>query len=230
MTTFGLRISCPDRPGRLGAVATALGRAGVNITSLDVVERTAGMAVDQLVVEADALDLQQLVAVVESVPMVVVEVVHTIAQAPQEGGPLALAANLLSAPGDVLEQLVSGVAEALNASWCVAVRERTPQPEVLASSMRSPSLVGAGVPWLPADGPRRLSPGPWVPHRWSLDLQVATFAIAPLASEREALLVARTRGPVFRARELDALHHLARIGAHLAATGSEVPEVASGSR
>ena len=37
--TYLLRLVLPDRPGSLGAVATALGAAGVDIESLDVIER-----------------------------------------------------------------------------------------------------------------------------------------------------------------------------------------------
>lgn len=229
MTTFDLRISCPDRPGRLGAVATALGRAEVNIVSVDVVERTAGTAVDHLVVEAAALGLADLVATVESVPMAVVELAHAVAPPVSDGGALALASALVDAPGDIVELLVSGVAEALNASWCVALRERAPQPELLAASVGSPTLVGMGTPWLPVDGPRGLQAGLWVPERWALDHRAAAFAVAPMEADGAALLVARTRGPVFRARELTELGHLARIGARLG-TGRAGADLAAGSR
>ena len=37
--SYLLRLVVPDRPGILGAVATALGDAGVDIVSLDVLER-----------------------------------------------------------------------------------------------------------------------------------------------------------------------------------------------
>ncbi len=38
--SYLLRPVVPDRPGVLGAVATALGEAGIDIVSLDVLERT----------------------------------------------------------------------------------------------------------------------------------------------------------------------------------------------
>ena len=49
--SYLLRLVVPDRPGTLGAVATALGEAGIDIVSLDVLERTGGFAVDDVVVE-----------------------------------------------------------------------------------------------------------------------------------------------------------------------------------
>ena len=49
--SYLLRVLLPDRPGMLGAVATALGETGADILSVDVVERAAGVAVDDLIVE-----------------------------------------------------------------------------------------------------------------------------------------------------------------------------------
>ena len=49
--SYLLRLVVPDRPGILGAVATALGDAGIDIVSLDVLERGNGVAVDDVVVE-----------------------------------------------------------------------------------------------------------------------------------------------------------------------------------
>ena len=48
--SFLIRVQLPDRPGMLGAVATALGAIGADILSVDVVERGSGIAVDDLVV------------------------------------------------------------------------------------------------------------------------------------------------------------------------------------
>ena len=52
--SYLLRLVVPDRPGILGAVATALGDAGVDIVSLDVLERGNGVAVDDVVVDLPA--------------------------------------------------------------------------------------------------------------------------------------------------------------------------------
>jgi hypothetical protein len=44
--SYLLRLVVPDRPGILGAVATALGVVGIDIVSLDVLERGGGRALD----------------------------------------------------------------------------------------------------------------------------------------------------------------------------------------
>ena len=49
--SYLLRVQLDDRPGSLGSLAVALGSVGADILSLDVVERAAGYAIDDLVVE-----------------------------------------------------------------------------------------------------------------------------------------------------------------------------------
>jgi hypothetical protein len=46
-----LRLWLPDAPGALGAVAAAIGDAKGNVVGLEVLERDAGVAIDELVVE-----------------------------------------------------------------------------------------------------------------------------------------------------------------------------------
>ena len=72
--SYLLRLVMPDRPGILGAVATALGTAGIDIVSLDVLERGSGVAVDDVVVDLPPDRLpDSLITVAQSVPDVVVE-------------------------------------------------------------------------------------------------------------------------------------------------------------
>ena len=46
-----LRAILPDRPGSLGAVATALGAAQADIASVEIVEKAAGLVIDDFVVD-----------------------------------------------------------------------------------------------------------------------------------------------------------------------------------
>lgn len=48
---FLLRVALPDRPGSLGAVATAMGTAGADIQAVEIVEKYEGFAVDDFMVE-----------------------------------------------------------------------------------------------------------------------------------------------------------------------------------
>lgn len=50
--TWAVRIWLPDEPGRLGLVADELGRLGTNVVGMEVLERSAGLAIDELRIEA----------------------------------------------------------------------------------------------------------------------------------------------------------------------------------
>src|SRR3954466_8120568 len=51
MATYVLRLWLPDRPGALGAVASRVGAVGGDLVGIDILERGAGVAIDELVVE-----------------------------------------------------------------------------------------------------------------------------------------------------------------------------------
>src|SRR5262249_27941157 len=78
--SYLLRVILPDRPGALGAVATALGEAGADILSVDVIERSSHHAVDDLVVDLPPDRLaDSLVTAARSVPGVRVESIRPYA-------------------------------------------------------------------------------------------------------------------------------------------------------
>ena len=78
--SYLLRVVLPDRPGALGAVATALGAAGADILSVDVIERSPGSAIDDFVVEVASDKLaDSLVSAALTVPDVRVESIRPYA-------------------------------------------------------------------------------------------------------------------------------------------------------
>lgn len=151
MSTLALRISCPDRPDALGAVATALGRAGTNIVSLDVVERAAGVAIDDLVVVGRGAGA--VVDAVESVPGVVVEFVHAVAPATDPVSPLDpldVAARLVGTAGDMYRELMGGSPTRSlpgGVSWCRRVR---PSRGSSPGAPRRPRSSGPARPGCPS--------------------------------------------------------------------------------
>jgi hypothetical protein len=217
---FAMRVSLPDQPGVLGALAMALGRGGANIVTLDVIERADGIAVDDLCVDAadDAAEALRLAA--EVVPSAVVEAIRPVSRERQDPSPLDLAAVLAeAAPGRGLEELVDGIPGAMWASWAVALRAGAP-PDTLAASRTAPSLTNVTTPWIPLDGPRRFNPSPWMPPAWCMGKMSYEVAAIPLADMDEAVLVARKHGPRFRDSELRDLGILVRIAQ---AVDSEAP-------
>ena len=72
--SYLLRIQLVDRPGSLGSLAVALGSVGADILSLDVVERSAGSAIDDLVIELPPGAMPDtLITAAESLPGVRVD-------------------------------------------------------------------------------------------------------------------------------------------------------------
>ncbi|MEY3148632.1 MAG: hypothetical protein RL688_1851 [Actinomycetota bacterium] len=76
MQTYVLRLWLPDFPGTLGRVAAAIGQAGGDVIGIEILERGAGMAIDELIVviPSDAENaMEQLIAEVSQVEGVAVE-------------------------------------------------------------------------------------------------------------------------------------------------------------
>lgn len=81
METYVIRLSLPDRPGALGAVAVRIGAVRGNVVGIAVVERLEGEAIDEVVVELPSPDLLELlVSEIGQVDGVFVELVEPIAQ------------------------------------------------------------------------------------------------------------------------------------------------------
>lgn len=213
---FSMRVSMMDEPGALGALASTLGRANANIVTLDVVDRTGGVAVDDLCIEVeDGIALAEgLRRTAEEVRGAVVEAVRPLG-APRITTPMHLAASIAEAAPDLrLEMLLAGLPDAMWASWAVALVKGSP-PEVLESSLGAPSMTNVETPWLPLDAPRALAPAPWMPPAWRMGRMSYEMAVAPLESPDRALMIARKFGPAFRPSELEQLGLLARVFSRL---------------
>lgn len=210
--SFLLRVVLPDRPGSLGAVATALGNAGADILGVDVVERSGGHAVDDLAVELPAgRPPDVLITAAESVPGVQVESVRPHSGKLDTHRELELIEAVTVDPGHGLQLLAEGVPRIFRAGWAlVAAREGT-RAYRIAESSAAPETIAADLPWLPLK--RAIAVDPTVhevPQPWTeLDTELAAAPFGP--STPHALVVGRPGGPAFRPSELARLAHLAGI-------------------
>ncbi len=212
---YALRISLPDRPGALSGVTGAIARLRGDIERVEVVERSDGVAVDDvsLTVDVDAATLREAV---ESAPGAVVESLEQRGDATAVLDPMDLAALCVAQGRGAVATLVQRLPEALGATWSAALAQGVGGVEPLARSAAAPLLDGLTTPWLPLEAPRRLPAAVWMPEAWSADGRIEVAA-APLGQPTTALLVARARGPRFRSVELAHLARLAEI-----AVGTEV--------
>lgn len=198
-----LRVWMPDRPGALGAVATRIGAVGGDLVGIEIVERGAGRAVDDLSVELPSPELLELLVGeihdVEGVDVEDVRFPHAAAQDPAIHA-LEVAEDVVAAAGAELqdEALVAGAASLLSAEWSAMVT---------LEDSRIVHSVGEEVP----DG------------RWLVGFAqgiaegadaVQDVAASLLPGGHEALVLGRSR-PALRERErriLAQLCVLARMG------------------
>jgi hypothetical protein len=210
--SYLLRIELPDRPGSLGSLAVALGSAGGDILSLDVVERGAGFAIDDLVIELPLGAMPDvLITAAEALPGVRVDSVrpHTgLLEAHRE---LELLDHVAAA-GDRqsrLQVLVDEAPRVLRVSWCTVLRSCDGRLQRLAVSPGAPETRAVSAPWLPIEHAATLDgSGEWVPQAWR-DMDI-TMAAAPLGDPHTAVVLGRP-GPEFRPSEVARLGYLAGI-------------------
>jgi hypothetical protein len=209
--SYLLRIVLPDRPGALGAVATALGGVGADILSLDVIARSPGSAIDDLVIDLPPGRLADtLVSAASTVAGVRVESIRPYAGHIDPHRELELLENLAALPAEPLAVLADGVARIFRAGWALVLDEPAGgHARVLARGGAAPELPAVPVPWWPPKPVRTLAAdGDWAPPDW--DRLGTELAVAPLGAA--ALLVGR---PALRwlPSELARLQHLASIAA-----------------
>ncbi len=212
--TYLLRVVLPDRPGTLGALASALGAEGADILSVDVVERGDGAAVDDLVVDMPtSRPPDVLITAAESVRGVVVESVRPFAGALDTTRELELVEAIAAKPAEGLVRLVEGVPRIFRSAWALITETTGKGPAVrrVASSAAAPETEATTLTWLPLERAVVLDPagGHGVPDAWAaLDTELAA---APVGHPGRALVLGRPGGPAFRPSELARLNHLAGI-------------------
>jgi hypothetical protein len=80
MALFQIKISLPDQPGSLGAIASAIGAAGCDIRSLSVLEAKEGIGYDEFLVAVPGTDPTDLVTVLSSMGGVTVISIEAVTQ------------------------------------------------------------------------------------------------------------------------------------------------------
>jgi hypothetical protein len=202
--TYLVRVWLPDRPGALGQVASRIGAVRGDVVGIDILERGAGRAIDELVVQLPAgAPIDLLVSEMRAVDGVDVEDVRPAAGG--AGDPrldaLETAAVLVGASSadELAGLLAQHTVIDFAADWAVVVGAGA--AEVLAAVGSPPAAA-----WLQAfvEGSRlsaRVAAGESGPDE---------VAWAPLASARLNLVVGRSGRPL-RGRERRQLAALARI-------------------
>lgn len=204
MPSFAVRIWLPDRPGALGAVASRIGAVKGDLVGIDILERGAGRAIDELIVELpDESLVQPLLRELREVDGVDVEDVRPVREIAHDPRQDALDTAIALVESRSVELLLMALAtracEDFEAEWASVIDHGSPEP--LAIVGKPPSK-----PWIEAfiQGSRasvRVAAGETGPN----DVAWANLSAADLT------LVLGRKGRPFRTRERRQANALARI-------------------
>ena len=127
MVTVVIRVWMPDRPGALGQVASRVGAVRGDVLGIEVLERGAGRAVDELTVALPDDDLIPLLtSEIDAVDGVSVEDIRAVEPDRVDLDLAALAAGAALAecdPAERLDLLCAGVQRVVEAEWAVVLRD-----------------------------------------------------------------------------------------------------------
>lgn len=205
---FLMRVRLPDRPGSLGAVATAMGTVGGDINAVEIVEKGEGYAVDDFIVDLPPGKLpESIVVACHNLSGVRVE---WISRYPEGGGlqsDLEALERMTADPENAAEILVALCPVVFRSQWATLVQVSGDVLETVSCTTLAPTL----------DQPilRRFAPFD-VAHRidledgWIPGWADSTAVVTPLTHDR-VIAIGRLGGPRFLDSEIARLHHLAAL-------------------
>lgn len=192
-------------------LAVQLGAIGADIRSLEVVERTDGLVVDDIVVDLPAGALPDtLITAAEKVTGIHVDSLRPFAGVLDTHQELELI-DLVAAGGkDRLQVLADSAPRVLRVSWASVLSKPGAEVLRLYASSGAPETQLTEADWLPLERARAFDPeADWVPDSWKqMDTRLAA---APLGSDGKVLLLGRIGGPDFRPAEIARLGYLTGI-------------------
>ena len=192
MPSYLLRVQLDDRPGSLGSLAVALGSVGADILSLDVVERSSGYAIDDLVVDLPPGAMpDMLITAAEKLTGVYVDSVrpHTgLLEAHRE---LELIDHVAAAEtGHQLQVFVDEAPRVLRVGWCAVIEATEGALRLVAGSSGAPETQPTQAPWSRTDTTPWSStstssmspPSPWMAGRiWSINSATRCLTDVPVS-------------------------------------------------
>ncbi|MGC3955569.1 MAG: amino acid-binding protein [Propionicimonas sp.] len=203
---FLLRLALPDRPGSLGAVATAMGTVGADINAVEIVEKADGYAVDDFMVELPggvlADSLVSVCTAIEGVELM------WLSHYPEQWGlqgDVDVLNHMTEYPDRAQQILTLESPQVFRVTWAVLVDREAGQ--LLAKTDLAPDLDETGIAALgPLDDVR----GDELPDGWLPGWTETLIAVAPFRGAA-SIVIARRGGPEFLPSELARLRHLAAL-------------------
>ncbi len=205
---FLMRIALPDRPGSLGAVASAMGGVGGDINAVEIIEKGDGVVVDDFIVDLPPGQMPEtIVTACHALEGVRVE---WISRYPEGGGlqsDLEALERMTADPVHAAETLTSLCPVVFRSHWAVLVDLADGEPATTYATTLAPELTTAAMRrFLPYDRTHRIDlDSGWLPG-WA----DSTVVVTPITRDR-IILIGRLGGPAFLDSEIARLHHLAAL-------------------
>jgi hypothetical protein len=201
-----LRLRLPDRPGMLGAVATAIGQVDADIHAVEILERGEGYAIDDFILSIPAGTLPDtLVSACTSVDDV--QVIWLSRYSAHWGleSDIETVNRMAEEPHAAAEILVEDAPVGFHSSWAALVS--TAGPALVHGTDLAPEFDAHTLARLGRLDELRTEelPAEWLPG-WG----VTVVAITPLPGDR-AIVLGRQGGPGYLRSELVRLRHLAAL-------------------
>ena len=207
-----LRVALPDRPGSLGAVASALGLAKADISAVEIVEKGGGRVIDDFMLNIpDDVRPDALVTACTLLPGVEVLWISSYPENWGLNSDLDMLDAMAEHPYHAEQMLVDSAPSTFHCAWGLVV-------DRYDGSVRHRSALAPQVPSVPDGvfGDLGVARVGEVQAGWLDDWGAHSIAVAPCCPER-TVVVGRP-GPEFRPSELARLRHVALIaGEHMAA-------------
>lgn len=201
-----LRVLLPDRPGSLGAVASAMGQVGADILAIEIVEKNGGAAIDDFMVSLPPHVLpDSLVSACASIEGC--EVLYLSHHQETWGieNDIETLNRMAEQPRNAAAILVEAAPTVFHSQWAALLD--TSGPSVVVSTELAPEFDEPAISLLaPLDATHRIE----LAAGWMDAWPTTTAALAPLGENR-AIVVGRQGGPAFLDSELNRLSHLAAL-------------------
>ena len=205
---FLMRVRLSDRPGSLGAVATAMGRVGGDINAVEIVEKGDGVVIDDFIVDLPPGALpENIITACQALEGVRVE---WISRYPEGGGlqsDLEALERMTADPGHAAEILVSLCPVVFRSHWATLLQVEDGSVRPIYSTTLAPDLTPeVAATFGPFESTHRVD----LPSGWSPGWGDTTLVVTPLTGDR-AIVIGRLGGPAFLESEIARLHHLAAL-------------------
>ncbi len=208
---FLMRVALPDRPGSLGAVASAMGSVGADITAVEIVEKRGDDVVDDfiLILPPDKLP-DSLISACHGLDGVRVE---WISRYPEGGGlqsDLEALEKMAADPEHAAETLVASAPVVFRSQWAVLIEVDDPDQQKANVSFSSPLAPDFSPETLRQLGPFGRAHRVDLDDQWLPGWSESTVLVSPLTLDR-AVAIGRTGGPAYLRSEIARLNLLATL-------------------